>query len=342
MKRQSQSLDSRGMAIMLCLLILSTLCLIGGAALSVSGLNRKIVHNAAKQAQAFYIAEGGREAALARLKQNPLWRGDEETAPSSFRGELDISGIQGVYAVTLSDCTDDENGLYDALLPPGHVMVTCLGTYLDAAQTVSCLVNMTPGGTAPAAFPQKAVVSAGAVTGPVVTLNNFGVENGSLLLSDTTLPEANAAALKSFADTVFPSLDNEAYDTSLDGIDSFWLDAPAETRPRIVYVQGNLDISGDRRLYGIIFVEGDRVELSGRTSIHGILYAPHATSITVSNTGASGRIACMGQFIAGPGGLQVSGNPAAFQLHHEYVDSFNEAAGSEVEIAMVTGSWRSF
>ena len=334
--------NNRGMALVLCLLIMSTLCLIGGAALSVSVLNRKIVHNAAKQAQAFYIAEAGREAALARLKQDPLWRGDEEASPSSFRGGVDIKGLQGGYTGTLSDCTDDENGIYNALLPAGHVMVTCLGTYLDATQAVSCLVNMTPGGMNPAAFPQKAVISAGAVTGPIVTLNNFGIENSSLLLSGTTLPDANVAALKSFADAVFSSLDNETYDADLDGIDSFWRDSPADTHPHILYVQGDLDISGDRCLYGIIFVAGERVELSGQASVHGILYAPHANSISVVNTGDSGRLVGTGQFSTGPGGLQVTGNQVAVQLYHEYVDSFNEAAGSEVNTFMVSGSWRPF
>lgn len=332
----------RGMALLLCLLMISMLCLIGGAALSVSGLNRMIVHNAAKQARAFYLAEAGREAALARLKRNLLWRGDEETAPSSFQGELDTEGIRGAYAGTLSDCTDDANGIYDALLPPGHVLVTSLGSYLDAVQTVSCLVSMVPGENEPAAFPQKAVVSAGAVTGSIKTLNQYGIENSSLLLSNTTLPEANTAALKAFADAAFSSLDNETYDAVLGGVGSFWRDSPADTRPRIVYVRNDLDISGDRKLYGIIFVDGDRVEISGHACFHGILYAPHANRIAVENAGASDRVIGTGQIAAGPGGVQVTGNPVSVQLHHEYVDSFNEAAGLEADINMVSGSWRAF
>ncbi len=327
------------MAIVLCLLIMSTLCLIGGAALSVSGLNRKIVHNVTKQAQAFYIAEAGREMALARLRQDPLFRGDED---SSYQGGVDIGVIRGTYFGTFSDCTDDENGIYIAQLLPGHVMVSCLGTYLDAVQTLSCLVSMTPEGTDPAMFPQKAVISAGDVTGPVTTLNNFGVENSSLILADTPLPDANITALRAFADLVFPSLDNETYDAALGGISSFWRDHPADTRPHIVYVQGNLNLSGERRLYGIIFVAGDRVALSGKASVHGILYAPYANGITVVNTGDSGRLVGMGQFAAGPGGVRVTGNQVTVQLHYEYIDSFNEAAGSEIEINMVSGSWRPF
>ena len=66
----------------------------------------------------------------------------------------------------------------------------------------------TPGGPTkqmmePAAFPQKAVISAGTVTGPITALNNFGIENGSLILSDTPLPEANPDALKALAEMVF-------------------------------------------------------------------------------------------------------------------------------------------
>ena len=334
--------DSSGMALLLCLLMISTLCLIGVAALSISGLNRQIVINAAKKAKAFYVAEAGREMALARLRHDPLWRGDEETAPSSSRGVLDIGGIRGSYVVTLSDRTADENGLFNKLLPAGYVEAACIGTYLDAVQTVSCLVHMIPDEASPAAFPPKAVISAGSVAGPMIVLDEFGAEKNTLLQSGSALPEANITTLKVLAEAAFSSLDDDVYDRALAGIGSFWQDPPADTRPHIVYVRGDLDISGDRQLYGIYFVEGAHVVLSGAACAHGVIYAPNAESISVQNSGAVGRQVVSGLLVAGSGGVRVTGNQVAVQLHQDYVDAFNDVAGPHMDIEMAPGSWASF
>ena len=43
--------------------------------------------------------------------------------------------------------------------------------------------------------------------------------------------------------------------------------------------------------------------------------------------------------IYGPGGVAVSGNQAAFQHYPDYVDAFNVAAGSKVNVDVVSGSW---
>lgn len=338
---QSRTLNPRGMALVLCLLLLTILCLVGGAALSVSGLNHQIVSNGAKQAQAFYMAEAGRRMALAYLNDDPMWRGDLESSSGIFEGELAIGGNGGAFSVALSDCTEDENGIFSAFLPAGYVLLESTGTWIDAVQTVSCTIRLTPKEGTEAAFPRAAVVSAGSVTGPLAVLDDLGVENTALLKAPITLPEANMSALKAMAQRAFPSLGNDVWDAALNGIDSFWLDSPSDTRPRILYVQGDLDISGTRQLYGIVFVEGRHVTVDEASGIHGVLYAPNATSVTIHNTGASGRIVVSGMIITGSGGVAVSGNQATFQHSPDYEDAFNIAAGSKVDADMVSGSWTS-
>jgi hypothetical protein len=88
-----------------------------------------------------------------------------------------------------------------------------------------------------------------------------------------------------------------------------------------------------------VFVEGKHVTLDEESGIRGVLYAPNATDVTIQNTGASGRIVVSGQVTTGLGGLTVSGNQASFQHDPDYVDAFNMAAGSKMNIDVVPGSW---
>lgn len=331
--------EPRGMALVLCLLLITTLCLIGGAALSISGLNHRIVHNGTKQRKAFYVAEAGRESALAQLNADPMWRGGEVPASGVFEGGISIDGVGGLYQISLSDCTADENGIYNELLPADHVMLKSAGTWIDAMQTVSCIVRITPEEGTAATFPQVVVLSSGTVTGDPTILDDLGDEDGSLLLASAELPEANAKGLKAIADMAFSDLDDDAWDAALYDDDSFWRDPPANIHPRILYVQGDLEISGERQLYGIVFVEGKDVVLDDDSGVEGILYAPNATSVSVQNTGPSGRIVVLGQMITGSGGVTVTGNQASFRHDPDYVDAFNIAAASEVKIDVVPGSW---
>lgn len=328
-----------GMALVLCLLLMTTLCLIGGAALGISGLNHRIVRNGTTQAQAFCVAEAGRELALAYIREDPVWRGGAVPASGIFDGGFFIDGIEGTFNVSLSDCTADGNGFYNELLPPGYVLLETTGTWMDALQTVSCIVRITPKEGTEASFPHAVVISSGSITGPLVPLDELGDEDTMLLKAPVVLPEANMEGLRAMAEMAFSSLDNDDWDDALSDTTSFWLDSPADTRPRILYIQGDLEISGDRQLYGIVFVEGKHISLEGESGIQGVLYAPNATDISVQNTGASGRIAVSGLFITGPGGLAVSGNQVSFQHNPDYVNAFNIVAGSEVTVDMVSGSW---
>jgi len=338
---QNPILNSRGMALVLCLMMMTILSLVGGAALGISELNHQIVHNGTKQAQAFYVAEAGRELALAYLHGSPIWRGGEVPASGEFEGGLSMGGVQGVFKVSLSDCTADENGIYNELLPAGQVELKSTGTWMDALQTVTCIVRITPKEGTEAAFPQAAVVSSGSISGPLTALDDLGDENSLLLKTPAVLPEANEEGLKAMADAAFFSLDNDAWDSALGDIESFWRDAPANTAPRIIFIQGDLEISGDRQLYGIVFVEGRHIALDGESGVRGVLYAPNATDVSVNNTGDPGRIAVSGQFITGSGGVAISGNRTSFQHVPDFVDAFNLAAGSKQDIEVLPGSWKS-
>lgn len=339
--RLCPALNSHGMAIVLCLLLMTTLCLIGGAALSVSELNRKIVGNGTRQVQAFYAAEAGRQSALAHLQANPMWRGNKSKPPSFYK-TFGIKGIQGTFHVVLSDCTADENGIFNALLPAGCIMMKSTGTWRDASQTVFSMVRLSPMENSAATFPQVALISSGSAGGPLTVLDDLGSENSLMIQTGIALPEANEEGLTAMAERAFPALDNDSWDEALSGIDSFWQDSPVNTKPRILYVQGDLAISGHRKLYGIVFVEGKHITLEDESEVRGVLYAPFATSVKIQNAGAPGRLAVAGMVATGRGGLEITGNALSIQLYPDYVDAFNTAAGSKVNIDLVPGSWTTF
>ena len=253
-----------------------------------------------------------------------------------------MKGIQATFNVVLSDCTADENGVFNALLPAGYIMMRSAGTWRDASQRVSCMVRLSPVEELAATFPQVALISSGTASGPLTVLDDLGSENNLMIQTEIALPEANEKGLTATAETALPSLDNDCWDATLSGIDSFWQDSPANTSPRILYVQGDLVISGDRKLYGIVFVEGKHITLEDESEVHGVLYAPFATSVTIQNSGAPGRLAVTGMVVTGRGGLDVTGNALSIQFYADYVDAFNTAAGSKMKIDLVPGSWTTF
>jgi len=329
-----------GMALVLCLLVISVLSLLGGSALLVSSTNQKISANYSKQAQAFNVAEAGVEKAIATIKNSVLWRGDD-SPPQTFTGSLG----SGSYTVTISDSTDDNNGVYNGLIPAGYVKFESAATYSDSAQTVECFVSLAPDDASTANSPDAAAITTGPNTGSgphvVNGYDNDGVLNAGFILSNQpALPDVNEDALKAFADYSFSSLGNGETDgLTADGVTDFFKDSPTDTQPHIIHVTGNMDISGDRNLYGIIFVEGDTVTLSGAVRVHGIIYAPYATIRTTINGGGDpGDQPVMGQVICGSGGIYARGNHADVQHVRDYVDAFNNWGGDTVNVTVE--SWK--
>ena len=153
--------NPRGMALILCLLVISTLSLVGTFAYRLCTLNQKIVYNHATQVKAFYAAEAGREQATAFLRNNLLWRGGNAGQTGFHEENFGEEHGLGKFSVWIADCTDDENGIFDALIPGGYVRLSALGTYAGSRQTSTCLVRFFPDPEFPANVPFKAVVSSG-------------------------------------------------------------------------------------------------------------------------------------------------------------------------------------
>ncbi len=327
--------SQKGSALIICLLSLAVLSALGTAALMVSATNQTIAGNYRKQSQAFFVAEAGLQKAVAELKNDMAWRGEGATGVET--GDMIIGNITAGYTVNIFDTSTD------ATLPGGHIRLISKGEFQDSRQTVESIIRFSPDPDFKANSPSSAVVSSGKNhakgTHVINGYDNDGVKNtDDMVLTEQYLPDVNQAALKMFADiTIHGDL------TDGQGLTSFWKD-PSTTPPTpyVIYVDGNLNLSGNTHVYGIFFVKGE-VSITGSARVIGVVYAPNTSDITeIKGAGKASEQPIMGQLICGSGGVQPAGNHGDIQLVQEYVDAFNNFGGAVVNVNPVPGSWRQY
>jgi hypothetical protein len=330
--------------LVLCLLVFTLLVILSFWALTIASLNRKSSVNHSRQIQAHYLAEGAIDLALSAIRENPLWRGiDPKRFPSAF-GEIDLNGIVGNYAVTVSDGVDDGKGRWDPHLPGGVLSLFAEGSCAEAYQSLSCWISFTPSIEKTCESPKIAVITsgdifiAGGVAQPTA-LDSLGQEDAAMIQTNKALPPFNQTAFMVMADKVIGLLDDEEFDQLLSDRKSFWNESTPAARPFITYVSGDMVLSEKKTLYGIFFVEGEKIVLSDKVRVIGIVYAPNAKSLTLPECADPFLPPIKGQVIAGPGEIHCSGFRMGVQLVDEYVESFSDIGGASLTTSIVPGSW---
>jgi hypothetical protein len=334
----------KGSVLVLCLMVLAVLsvfCLWAG---KIASLNQKTAFNHVRQLQSLYLAEAGIDLSLAAIRENPLWRGDDPAMAPAVRGTLDLKGVKGTYSITICDATDDGNGKWDSRLPGGMLILLSEGACAEAYQSLSCRIKLSPSTEKTDVSPRIAVISAGDITvaggtQAISGLDEGGHENITMIRGNTVFPKMNAAALKAMADEIVGMLDDEVFPECLSTRNTFWRDSPADKRPYITCVTRDMILSGDKTLYGIFFVEGDRVSLSGEVRLNGVLYAPNAQEVTIPGEDGFGSPSIRGQVVAGAGGVKSTGGAMGVRLVGEYVEAFSDVGGAPVVVSIVPGSW---
>jgi hypothetical protein len=333
-----------GSVLVICLMVLSILGVLSLWAGKVASLNRMTAFNHVRQLQSHYLAEAGIDLSLAAIRENPLWRGDTPGITPTGKGAFDLKGVTGSYEITVYDATDDGNGEWDSRLPGGILTLFSEGSCFEAYQSISCKIKLSPSTEKSVVSPRIAVLSAGDITvaggtPALVGLDELGREDISMIRQNTVLPEMNQTALKAMADGVYRVLDDEAFDESLSKRITFWRDSPADTQPYITWVTGDMILTGEKTLYGIFLVEGDRVSFSGEIRLHGVLFAPNALEVKIPGEGSFGSPSIRGQVVTGAGGVKSTGSEIGVQLVGEYVEAFSDVGGAPVEVSLIPGSW---
>lgn len=335
-----------GSVLVICLMVLVVLCVLCLWSQKLASINRKTAFNHVGQLQAYYLAEAGFDLAMEAIRENPLWRGNDTGDALPAKGTISLDGMAGYYAVTVYDATDDENGKWDSNLQGGMLTIMSEGFRDEFYQVFSCNIRLTPSLKKVAASPRIAIISAGEVTvsggkAALTGLNELGQDDPFMIQKNTPLPKVNQIALKAMADVVFVNLDDAAFDARLSARDSFWRDPLEKTVPYVIWISGDLTLSQNRVLYGIVFVEGERAILTGEAHIDGIIYSPNAkeTLIPGQKDGGFGVPSVKGQVITGIGGVKSTSAAIGVQLDCQYVEALNNMQGEILEAAIVSGSW---
>lgn len=335
---------NNGSVLVLCLMVLVVLSVFCLWAEKVASLNRMTAFNHVRQLQSLYLAEAGIDSALAAIRENLLWRGTTPGEAPATKGMLDLRGVTGSYTITLFDATDDGNGIWDPRLPGGMITVLAEGRCREAYQSLSCRIKLSPSLQKIGTSPGIAIIAAGDITvsggSPGLTgRDELGREDAAMIRKHAQLPKMNPVVLKAMADAMFDLLDDRTFDERCPAQKEFWRDSPADTAPYITCISGDMILTGPKALYGIYFVEGDRVSLSGEVRFCGVLYAPNAREVRIPGQDDSGFPSIRGQVFTA-GDVKSAGGEMGVQLVGEYVEAFSEAAGSSsVAVSILPGSW---
>ena len=194
-----------GSVLVLCLMVLAVLGVLCLWAVKVASLNFKTACNHVRQLQSLYLAEAGIDLALAAIRKNPLWRGDDPGLTPATKGTLDLKGVKGTYAITIYDATGDGNGIWDSRLPGGMLTLFSEGACAEAYQSVSCRIKLSPSTEKTDVSPKIAVISAGDITvsggtPALAGLDELGRDDISMIRGNTVLPRMNQTAFKVMAD----------------------------------------------------------------------------------------------------------------------------------------------
>jgi hypothetical protein len=333
-----------GSVLVLCLMVLAVLGVCCLWAEKVASLNRKTAFNHVRQLQSLYLAEAGIDMALSAIRENPLWRGETPGVVPAMNGMLDLNGVTGNYTITLYDATDDGNGIWDPRLAGGRITLFSEGSCQESYQSISCGVELSPSTEKTGMSPRIAIVTGGDITvsggsSALAALDELGREDAAMIRGNAELPTMNPVTLKAMADAVFDLLDDRTFEERRPAQTAFWRDSLADSAPYITCISGDMMLTGDKALYGIYLVEGERVALTGAVRLCGVLYAPNAREVTIPGEDDSGFPSIRGQVIAA-GDVKSTGGQMGVQLVGEYVEAFSDTAGSpSVTVSILPGSW---
>lgn len=91
--------------------------------------------------------------------------------------------------------------------------------------------------------------------------------------------------------------------------------------PNVTHVQGNLNVSGGRTIYGIYLVEGDATFMNGSARLVGVLYLPNADS-RFNGGGDPSESSVTGGIVVN-GHVDGNGNHITIQQQPEYMKIFS-------------------
>ncbi len=347
----------KAFALILSLIVLVVLAVLGAATLSRSISESRIAQKELESVQAFWAAEAGVNRALYELREGNNF----DTVNVNDIWSNSLLSVQGAYSAEVTNITGDDriievHGYFPASLP----------TMTRKIKIVVSKLPLPSGLFDHAIYTSGELTSngaAGSVTGDIIVGGTFTDNGGITMGTPTEDPSINPIARLNFEDLKIASeAQNNDYETSKNGKKyyepgtttekalpgDFWyttaddgidndgddvIDEADEWMPNIVYIDGDIDISGSGTVGGFFIVGGDVVAdatLSGSGMIDGVVYM--LGGLTINGGGGEDTLNINGGILAG-GDTTLNGSPT-IEYNSVYMDAIenNTPIDSDPEI----------
>ncbi|MFH0940815.1 MAG: hypothetical protein V1840_03060, partial [Candidatus Omnitrophota bacterium] len=284
---EEKMLNKKGSVLIFVYAVIFILLSLSASVIAHSILERKAFEITKQRGEAFYVAEAGMDSALAALKSSSSYSGTAGTPVSVSRD----STVIGQYETTVVDIGSSLRNIVVASYVPQKTVSSGVLRQTCKAEGVARVSANPP----PPSFYDNAIYSAGNVefsgssydvTGNVVyadEIENAGRVVGTVTHDITISPLAqfDFAAMRAAA-----SLQGNLYDAArlASGAafpTSFWYDQATNT-PNVVYVEGDMTLSGNLTAGGFFIVVGNVLTdpsvttdttITGNVTVNGCIYS---------------------------------------------------------------------
>ncbi|NQT28193.1 MAG: hypothetical protein HQ570_01190 [Candidatus Omnitrophica bacterium] len=350
----------KAFALILSLIVVVVLAIVGAVMLSRSISESRLAQRELESAQAFWAAEAGVNKALYELKQGSTF--DNESAGTN---KWPVSLTQGGYSIGLGA----KSGNSRTVTVSGYFPATS-PTMTRKIEVVVSKPPLPPNLFDHAIYTSGDLTSngaAGSVTGNIIVGGTFTDNGGTTMGTPTIDSSINPIARLNFGDLEIASIaQNNDYETSKNGKKyyepgtttekalpgDFWyttaddgvdndgddiVDEADEWVPNIVYIDGDIDISGSGTVGGFFIVGGDMIAdatLGGSGILDGIIYM--LGELAINGGGGEDTLNINGGILAG-GNTTLNGNPTI-----EYNSAYMNAIKNNTPVDSDPGinSWK--
>jgi len=314
-------MNKRGIALIIAFIVIVVLTIFGGAVISRSISESWVARRYAESTQAFWLAEAGTNCALKELKL--------DYTGTYLSSNCTVSSLgQGRYSVDAPENVVKGGQTYKKITAHGFIPATGAARVERVIETLVFKYV-----TVPDTFYTNAIYCAGdirsknnayGVTGNVTYGGNISYTEGNIE-PNPPLHDANITPLAllnfdqiraiSYNQTIIKNGDtyrNYHNATQLSGPfpETFWYNETAGI-PNVVFLEGNLDLSGHTTVGGFFVVGGEvlyNATISGNVNVKGSIYTPGQFTID----GGGGALNVDGGVWSGRGTTLNGGAEMAF------------------------------
>lgn len=295
-------MDKKGLSIILVLGILVILIIGSSSFIAMTNAESRLVGQANDSIRAFYLADAGVQAAVYRMQdgdfsnfQGTLYEGAGYGGPGTYEYSVVVTGSSPSYTVTSTGCYPNSAATGNIVRQvQANVLVTPNGSPGSVTNTISLNGTLSVGGGADVTGTTDENASLDFETTFGMTKAQFK----AIANNDYTDPANNTLPVSGITWVTLVGESNfQITESAWSGSGILVVQAPADstkaaldmtggTFTGIIWVIGNLSISGNPNISGAIFVENGTAEVAKVTGTPVIGYSSDAVNAAFGNLGS--------------------------------------------------------